>query len=66
MNVWLIELRHGVTGKPSWYGMGEEGSLGITEDPYKAVRFSRKTDAVLVMNDIGWTEADAVEHGFDD
>lgn len=59
---WLIELKQSVSRTPTWYGETDEGTLGMTSDSGKAIRFGRKWDAEKVMEDLGWTEAFACEH----
>lgn len=59
---WLIELKPRVSRTPTYYGETDEGVLGLTEDHAKAVRFARKQDADVTIQNIGWTEAWAVEH----
>lgn len=59
---WLIEFKPSVSVQPTWYGMSDEGVLGMTTDNLKALRFARKQDAEMVIQDIGWTEAFASEH----
>jgi len=58
---WLIELR-GLT--PKWYGRveGDDSLLGWTTDSLSALRFSRREDAQVVIDDIGWTRAFPSEH----
>jgi hypothetical protein len=51
---WLFELKGGV---PT-YWTNEDW----TRDVEQAIRFARKQDAELIINDFGWTEAVAVEH----
>lgn len=63
---WLIELKPSVSRQPTWYGETDEGILGMTRDPNKAVRFARKCDAEIVLADIGWTEAFVCEHAWHD
>src|SRR4051812_21453567 len=58
---WLIEFSQRVSGTPTYYGKSDEG-LGQTEDNLAAIRYARKEDAEAVIEDIGWTEAAAVEH----
>lgn len=53
---WLIEFKG-----PTYYGKGEEG-LNVYADEKNALRFARKQDAEMVIEDIGWTAAKAVEH----
>jgi hypothetical protein len=58
---WLIEFfGH---GSPTYYGKTEEG-LGMTGDHSVAVRFARKEDADMVIDDFGWTRPNvqAIEH----
>lgn len=58
---WLIEFfGH---GSPAYYGKTEEG-LGMTGDHSVAVRFARKEDADMVIDDFGWTRPNvqAIEH----
>ncbi len=62
---WLIELKPTVFPAPHYYGENEEGVLGWTSDHLKVVRFARRDDAELVIRCEGWTEAFAVEHGWD-
>ena len=60
---WLIEFSQRVSSTPTYYGQTDDG-LGQITDHLKAVRFARKEDAEMVIADIGWTEASAVEHGW--
>ena len=59
---WLIEFKS--SGLPVYYGKTNEG-LGMTEDHAMAIRFCRKQDAEMMIDDIGWTEAFPVEHAWD-
>lgn len=58
---WLIEFSQRVFTTPTYYGKTDDG-LGQTTDHQKAIRFVRKEDAEAVIEDIGWTEASAIEH----
>jgi hypothetical protein len=58
---WLIEFSQRVSARPCWYGKTDDG-LGQATDPNKALRFARKEDAEMVIEDFGWTEARATEH----
>ncbi len=58
---WLIEIVDG--GVPAYWGRGgEDGVLGWTADHIKALRFARKEDAEMVIEEYGWTRARAVDH----
>lgn len=59
---WLIEFFG--QGGPTYYGKTDEGTLGMTGDHSLAVRFARKIDADMVIDDTGWTRPNvqAVEH----
>jgi hypothetical protein len=59
---WLIEFFG--QGAPTYYGKTDEGVLGMTQDHNVAVRFARKADADMVIDDVGWTRpgTQAVEH----
>ncbi len=60
-SAWLIEFPG--HGKPTYYGLSGEGSmLGITSDHNDAIRFARKQDAEMMIADVGWNAAEAVEH----
>lgn len=59
---WLIEPK-GV-GDPAYYGLTDEGVLGITRDQTKAIRFARQIDADLVAQDIGWNNYIVAEHAW--
>lgn len=51
---WLIEFFG--QGQPTYYGLSGEGvMLGMTSDHNEAVRFVRKQDAQMVIDDIGWS-----------
>ena len=58
---WLIEFFG--QGGPTYYGKTDEG-LGMTADHMAAVRFARKEDADMVIDDFAWTRPDvqAIEH----
>lgn len=56
---WLIEFFG--QGEPTYYGKTDE-LLGMTADHRAAIRFARQQDAQAVIDDIGWTEAQAIEH----
>lgn len=51
-------------GSPTYYGKTDEGVLGMTTDHNAAVRFARKIDADMVIDDTGWTrpQVQAIEH----
>ncbi len=59
---WLVEFFG--QGAPTYYGKTDEGVLGMTSDHNTAVRFARKIDADMVIDDVGWTrpQVQAVEH----
>jgi hypothetical protein len=57
---WLIEFPADQNGAV-YYGKTVEG-LGQTNENLDAVRFARREDAELIIADVGWTEAKAVEH----
>lgn len=63
---WLIELKpHAFTSpEPKYWGIDAEGELDWTKDHMAAIRFARKQDAQAIIKYYGWTEADAVEHGW--
>lgn len=62
---WLIELKPSVQPTPTYYGKDESGILGWTPLHMDAIRFARKEDAELVIQCEGFTEAIAVEHGWE-
>lgn len=57
---WLIEVFG--QGSSTYYGKTDEGVLGMTGDHNAAIRFARREDAQATIDDIGWTEAQPVEH----
>lgn len=57
---WLVEVFG--QGEPTYYGLTDEGVLGMTTDHNKAVRFCRPQDAQMTIDDIGWTNAQPIEH----
>jgi hypothetical protein len=58
---WLIERALG--GAPIYYGKDDEvDALGWTKDHARAIRYARREDAQMQIEDIGWTEARPVEH----
>lgn len=59
---WLIEFFG--QGRPTYYGKTDEGVLGMTADHNVAIRFARKIDADVVIDDVGWSRPDvqAIEH----
>lgn len=61
-HVWLVEL---LGDTPSYWGGEEEIDEDWIEDPYKAKRFKNKEEAERMIEEMGWTEARAVEHAFD-
>ena len=62
---WLIEFFG--WGAPTYYGKIHEG-LGMTRDHTVAVRYARKIDADMVIDDVGWTRPNvqAIEHTWRD
>ena len=60
---WLIELQRR-SSPPTWWSLADtEGEGGyFTPDSLKALRFARKEDAQVYIDDIGWTEAIPTEH----
>lgn len=61
---WLCERT--IEGSPHWYAIGEEFEDGFDwiKDSTKALRFARKVDAQNYIDEIGWTEVTATEHGW--
>ncbi len=57
---WLIEFSGPL---PTYYGVEQDGKMGVTADHLAAVRFARAADAQAVIDAIGWpTEAKPIEH----
>ncbi len=60
---WLIELN--IDGQPHWWSPkkgetpAESGWSTMAND---AIRYARKHDAQMVIDEIGWTEVTATEH----
>lgn len=65
-SAWLIEVRQNTAFGEAWYGVTDDGTLGISPWHDQAIRFSRKIDAERVMAAIGWTEAFVCEHQWHD
>lgn len=62
---WLIEFFG--QGGPTYYGKSGEGTmLGMTKDHNDAIRFARKQDAQAVIDEVGWTAAQPIEHMWSD
>lgn len=61
---WLVELQ--TRTEVSWWGRTDDpdagGVLGWTKNDKDALRFARKADAELLIEDHGWTEVRATEH----
>jgi hypothetical protein len=60
---WLVEFSEGLSATPTYWGRTIEG-LGFTTENLDALRFAREQDAILFIEDSGWTEARAVQHAW--
>lgn len=60
---WLVEFKG---RSPQWWALaGSKGEGGyMTTDSTEALRFARREDAEAYIEDAGWTEAVATEHGW--
>lgn len=61
---WLVERD---MGGPHWWGrhtptLEDDDAFGWTNDSLRAIRFARKEDAEMYIEEVGWNDVVATEH----